>query len=252
MGPAGDQVQRLRVTLHDRRQRLDRHLESLPGRDQAEGGQQEALLHPLVSARHRRHVERAPSGGLLLAAPCELHRRAVRHDSDLVGRARADLGEQPPCRVGHHDRELCLIAESGEHLELMRRGLRQHRVQGHDERLGQLLGEGQHVLAVGAAEDPVLVLEQDDVDVEPADEPGRAHVVPANRLRDGGQQLGPLRARRLVDDHDRADAIDAREREQRRSHVEREGADATCTRRIRREDRGTHASGAPLSRTSPR
>ena len=70
----------------------------------------------------------------------------------------------------------------------MRRRLGEHRVQGHDERLGEAAGEREHVLAVGAAEDPVLVLEQDDVDVEPPEHPRGAHVVAADGLRDRREQ----------------------------------------------------------------
>jgi hypothetical protein len=65
-------------------------------------------------------------------------------------------------------------------------------VQRHDERLGQLLRERQHVLAVGSAEDAVLVLQQHDVDVEAAERPGRADVVAANRLPDRREQPAPL------------------------------------------------------------
>ncbi len=93
---------------------------------------------------------------------------------------------------------------------LMRGRLREHRVQRHDERLGELAGEREHVLAVGAAEDPVLVLEQHDVDVHPAEHPRGAHVVAANGLRDRREQSAPLRARRLVHDRDELDALDAR------------------------------------------
>ena len=85
-------------------------------------------------------------------------------------------------------------------------------MQGDDERLGQVCGEGEHVLAVGAAEDPVLVLEQDDVDVEPPEHPRGAHVVAANGLRDRREQTAPLRARRLVDDRDEIGTLDARRR----------------------------------------
>jgi hypothetical protein len=50
----------------------------------------------------------------------------------------------------------------------MRRRLREQRVQGHDERLRELSRERQDVLPFRATVDPVLVLEQDDVDVEAA------------------------------------------------------------------------------------
>ncbi len=72
----------------------------------------------------------------------------------------------PTRRLGHDDHALGLVAERREHLELMRRRLREHRVQRHDERLRELARERKDVLAVAAAEDAVLVLQQDDVDVE--------------------------------------------------------------------------------------
>ena len=56
-------------------------------------------------------------------------------------------------------------------------------MQRDDERLCQLGRKGKDVLAVGTAEDPVLVLEQYDVDCEPAQEAGGAHVIPSDFLR---------------------------------------------------------------------
>ena len=126
-------------------------------------------------------------------------------------------------------------------------GLREHGVQRQDERAGELLREGENVLAVGSAEDPVLVLQEDDVDVEAAEEPRRADVVAADRLRDGRDDLWALRARCLVDDRDRADALHAGDAEERRPQVEREGSDPARARRIRREDGGSHGARAPLS-----
>ena len=82
----------------------------------------------LASAHVRRRVARA-------------RRRAVRDDANLLLRARAAVDEQPPRGVGHHDHELGLAAHRREHLRLMRRRLRQDRVQRHDERLRQLLDE---------------------------------------------------------------------------------------------------------------
>ncbi len=82
-------------------------------------------------------------------------------------------------------------------------------MQGHDERLRQLLCEREHVLPVAAAEDPVLVLEQHDVDVEPPEHPGGAYVVAADRLGDRPEQTSPLRAGRLVENGDELGAVDA-------------------------------------------
>ena len=72
-----------------------------------------------------------------------------------------------------------------------------------DERSSEFPGEREDILAVGPTEDPVLVLQEDDVDVEAAEEPRRADVVAPYRLRDRCNDLGALRARSFVDDGDR-------------------------------------------------
>ena len=74
----------------------------------------------------------------------------------------------------------------------MGRRLRQHGVERHDERLRELLGQRDHVGAVATAEDPVLVLEEDDVDVQPAENSRRADVVAADGLGDRGDETGAL------------------------------------------------------------
>ena len=85
-------------------------------------------------------------------------------------------------------------------------------MQRHDERLRELAREREHVLAVAAAEDAVLVLEKHDVDVGAAERACGANVVAARPLRDGAQDLGPLRARRLVDDDELTDVVHVRGR----------------------------------------
>ena len=57
-------------------------------------------------------------------------------------------------------------------------------MQRHDQRLRELAGERQHVFAVSATEDAVLVLQENDVDVSAAERPRRADVVAARALRD--------------------------------------------------------------------
>ena len=207
MCPAGDHVEHVRMPLDDRRQRLDHRLDPLPGRDQPEGREQEPVAAAVRRVRSRRRLRGALQrvGSRALR---EHGRRAVRHDSHLFGGARAARDQQPPRRLRHHDHELGLTAQRGEHLGLMRRRLREHGVQRHDERLRELLDQREHVLAVGAAEDPVLVLEQDDVDVQPAEDPRRADVVAAHRLGDRRHEPWPLGTGRLVDDHDFLDAVD--------------------------------------------
>ena len=201
----------------------------------------------LEPARHGREIERATSGLVLRTPPSKLDGRAVWHNTNLVNRARLDLNKQTLRGFRHHDHTLRLLAELCQHTQLMGRRLRQHRMQRHDKRLGELLREREHVLAVRPAEDPVLVLENDDIDVEPAEQPRRPYVVTPNSLGHRRQDLRVLRARRLVDDDHAADVLDALDPEQRSSHVGREGSDSASTRRIRREDRGTHDARAPLS-----
>ena len=174
----------------------------------------------------------------------------MRHDGDRLRRAGADLHQQPLGGLRHHDHAFGLVTESRQNLELMLRRLRQHRVQRHDERLRKLAHEREHVVAVPAAEDAVLVLEQNDVDVGPAERASRANVVAACVLGDGAQSLGPLRARWLVHDDDLADVVHVADVEQRSPNVEGEGADPAGARWKRRKDRGTHGWCVPFRQMS--
>ena len=140
----------------------------------------------------------------------DTRRRSVRDDANLLLGARARLDEQPKRRVRHHDHELRLGAQLRQHLRLVRRGLGEHRVQGHDERLREFSRKRQHVLAVTAAEDPELVLEQHDVDIEPPQHPSSSDVVAAHGLHDRREQAAPLWARRFVHDRDEIGALDPR------------------------------------------
>ena len=108
---------------------------------------------------------------MLRAALAEERGRTVRHDPDLLRRAGLQLDQETACGLGHHDHAFGLAAQRKEHVELMRRRLREQRVQGHDERCEELSRERQDVLPFRATVDPVLVLEQDDVDVEAAKQP---------------------------------------------------------------------------------
>ena len=169
------------------------------------------------------------------------------NDADLVRGAAVHPQEQRSRSLRHDDHAFRLHAQRGEHFALVVRRLRQDRVQRQDERSRELPRERQHVLAVRTAEDPVLVLQQDDVDVESTQEPCRADVIAADPLRHGGKDIVSLRARRLVHDRDGTHALHAGNRQQRRPHVERECSDPARARRVRREDRSTHGARAPLS-----
>ena len=165
----------------------------------------------------------------------------MRNDPHLLRGARARVDEQSQRCVGHHDHELCLAAQLGQDFRLMRRRFRQNGVQGHDERLRELAGEREDVFPVPAAEDPVLVLKQHDVDVEPSQHPGRSHVVAANGLRDRCEQAAPLRARRLVYDRDEIRRLECVRAEESAPEVGGKRADPAGARRERGDDRGPHA-----------
>ena len=198
------------MALDDRRQRLDHRLDALAGRDQPERREQEPLAHAAVRAPRGR-ARRASASARALREHASA-RRAARPEPSRSGHASA-VDQQPPRRLGHHDHELGLAAE-------LRRApppdaasaptapcAASRRAAARAPRASESTYSPSR-----AAEDPVLVLEQDDVDVEPAEHPRRADVVAANRLRDRRDEPRPLRARRLVDDHDLLDALDARRR----------------------------------------
>ena len=228
------------MAFDDRRQRLDHRLETLPRRDQPERREQEA--------RSVGTVFRADRGAVALVAgqrggrgALRKHRRCpVRHHTNLLLGAGATGDEEVPRGVRHHDHKLGLAAHGRQHLRLVRRRLRQHRVECHDERLRQLLDQRSHVATVAAAEDPVLVLKQDDIDIEPAKNPGSAYVVAPNRLGDRRREPRPLRTGGLVHDHDLLDAIDLVQAEEGRADVRRKGADPAGARWVGRDDRGAH------------
>jgi len=136
----------------------------------------------------------------------------VRNDANLRFGAGATVGKQPQRRVGHHDHEIGVAAERLEHARLVPRRQREDGVQGQDERLGELFRQREDVLAVATAEDAVLVLEENHVDVAPSEDARRADVVAAGCLGDRRDQTGPLRPRRVVhhdDLRDRCDLVEA-------------------------------------------
>ena len=115
-----------------------------------------------------------------------------------------------------------------------------------DERLREPFRERRHVLAVPSPEDPVLMLEQDDIDVQTAQDPGGAHIVAPDRLGDRRHEPRPLRAGRLVHDHDLLDAVDPVHSEERRAQIRRKGADPAGSRWVGGDDRGAQGSAASL------
>ena len=102
------------------------------------------------------------------------------------------------------------------------------------------------VAPVASSEDAVLVLQEDDVDIEPAEDARGADIVATDTLRDRRHEPRALRPRRLVDDHDLLDAVDPVEAEQGPADVRCEGADAAGPRRVGGDDRGAHGQPASL------
>jgi len=123
-------------------------------------------------------------------------------------------------------------------------------VQRNDEGLGQLVHQRHDVLAVASSEDPVLVLKENDLDVEPTKDPSGANIIAADPLRDRRYEPRPLRARGLVDHDDLLYPVDAVNAEQRRVDVGREGADTAGARWIGRDNRGTRSFRAPFCQGS--
>jgi hypothetical protein len=84
------------------------------------------------------------------------------------------------------------------------------------------------------------VLKQDDVDVEPPQDAGGAHVVSAYTLGNRRDEARTLRPRRFVDDHDLLDAVDPLDAEESSANVGSKRADAAGARWVGRDDRGAH------------
>ena len=240
------------MSLDNLRKRLDHRLDAFSGGEQPEGREQEPAVYGGIGATHIRPIRRCERR-LELSGICGDDRgRSVRHDPHLLDRARAALYQQPSRCFGHDDHALCLTAQRGQHLRLMIRGLGQHRVQRHHERLRELLRQREHVFTVRTAENSVLMLKQDHVDVQPPQNPGCAGVICADGLHDRRDHPRPLRTRRLVDDHDLLDALDPVHREQCSANVGRERADPTRSRREGRNDRRAHSSRFPSWTFQPR
>ena len=136
-----------------------------------------------------------------------------------------------------------MAAERLEDVRLVRRRVRKDRVQCHDERLRQLLGQREDVFAVAPAEDAVLVLEQDDVDVAAAEDACGPDVVAARSLRDRRHDARALGPRGIVDDHDLRHGLDLVQPDQRRANVGSERPDPARTRRVGGDDGRAHPRG---------
>ena len=142
-----------------------------------------------ASPTRRLRITGAPCGTTLILASGQ----APPLDEKLLGGLR-------------HDRDrLRLVAQRRQDGELTGGWGRYHGVQRDDERLAECPRKRQDVVAGRPAENAVLVLEKDDVDVESAEKTCGPDVVAAHRLRDRRENISGLRTGRLVDDRDHLD-----------------------------------------------
>ena len=155
-------------------------------------------------------LEAAPPDRLDVGHPVRDHDGAFR---DAV-----DVAEDVDRGLGHHGEAVCGVGDRPDRLPDRRRRLRQHRVQGHQGGLLELVEERRQVVLVGAL-DPVvahpaaalpqaveaeLVLDAHDVGVRPVDGPGGRPVGHGAPLPDPPADLGPIGTHRvaLVDRRD--------------------------------------------------
>ena len=89
----------------------------------------------------------------------EWRRRAVRDDVDLRGVDVEAFDQSDAGALGHHDDGVGGVAHPLEHEPLVRRRVRDHGVGDHDRRHDEGVQHGEHLVAVGAAVDAVLVLD---------------------------------------------------------------------------------------------
>ncbi len=87
-------------------------------------------------------------------------------DADLVRGATVHPQQQLSRCLCHHDHALRFLAQGAQHVALVIGRLRPDGVKRQNERPRELPREREHVLSVRTAEDSVLVLQQDDVDLE--------------------------------------------------------------------------------------
>ena len=169
---------------HHRRQRRDGELDPLAGRDQSEGRQHRTALEPFQRDPGDPVVRRSAAGRV-----DQDRRGTVRQHPDPLGRHDAGLDDHPPGGLGEDRDQRRPATEGPECLGLSHRRCRQHRVQRDHQRLIQLLGQRHDERSGLAAEDAVLVLDQDDVGAPRAE--GRRHrgVVAAHVLTDRGHDL---------------------------------------------------------------
>jgi len=133
----------------------------------------------------------------------------VRDQRNLRGRYPVDAGEELGRTRAHHDEPIRQNRQFLEYLTLSRIRFFKNRVQGGDDRHAQITQQGQNMTPCRTAEDSVLVLQTDDVDVADIQKVGCALIrrqvafgqlepnatrirVPSWTVVDGNGKTGPL------------------------------------------------------------
>jgi hypothetical protein len=225
-----DDVEHVGVAGDDGRHRGNRHLDALAGRDQPEGGEHAAApVRVTVSLPYA-----GAAGGQ------ELGGSAVRHDADAFRSHEPGVEDHPAGGLGEDAHEGGLSAQRAQGLGLPDRRGRQDGVQRQDHGLLELTGQGQDVRAVRTPEDPVFVLDHDDVVIAPVEHPGGRGVVAPLILQDLRHHLVRLLGTLLADDRRDVHRGNAVGGQQRVTEVAREGPDPAGSRRVGGDDGNPH------------
>lgn len=132
---------------------------------------------------------------------------AMGHDMNPIGIRDARTHDEVTSGLGeHHDRGRGTTEFS---LDVMLGGSRsaQHGVKAHDVRNRQLGREGQDILAVSPAENPELVLDDDDVASQTTEQSSAAAIVGADIGRHGGHHGRRIDVGLTIGDSDDIDSI---------------------------------------------
>jgi chaperonin GroES len=149
VGGAQDDVERVRKLRDDRGERLDDVLDALVGREESE------------REDHRTALDPEP---VLAATRCGQERNAMRDEVDLFGADAVHVAREPRSGRAHDHHPLRERRQLVHHAALESVRLGEDGVQRGDDGHPQFAQQLQDVTPGFSAEDPVLVLDADDVD----------------------------------------------------------------------------------------
>jgi hypothetical protein len=171
MGDAEDDVDGLGIMHQDFGQRFDDVFESLVGREESEG-QQNQLAFDAEAILVKAGIDEGDVGD------------AVRDQIDLLFGHAVDVAQEAGAALAHHHQPVGALDQFFHDAALIRIGLAQHGVQGGDDRHAQLAQQRQNVAARRAAEDAVFMLQANEVHVVAVEEISGASIGGGVALRD--------------------------------------------------------------------